>query len=116
LAKKKRRLTIQCDELWSFVGNKGNKQWVELALDVESGEITGVFVGKSGSCWSKRTVAVATSECIANVLYAIADFWEAYERVIPSSRHRVVGKDSGKTKGIERFNCTQRLRISRQRP
>ena len=25
--KKKGRLTIQCDEMWSFVGNKGNKQF-----------------------------------------------------------------------------------------
>ena len=26
--KPKRRLAVQMDELWSFVGNKGNKQWV----------------------------------------------------------------------------------------
>ena len=26
--KTKGRLTIQCDELWSFVGKKKNKQWV----------------------------------------------------------------------------------------
>ena len=31
---KKGRLTIQCDELWSFVDNKGNQQWVWLALDI----------------------------------------------------------------------------------
>lgn len=30
-AKKKGRLTMQCDDLWSFVDNKGNKQWVWLA-------------------------------------------------------------------------------------
>ena len=35
-AKKKGKLTIQCDELWSFVDNKGNKQWVWLALDALS--------------------------------------------------------------------------------
>ena len=32
--KKKGKLTIQCDELWSFVDHKGNKQWVWLALDL----------------------------------------------------------------------------------
>ena len=36
---------IQCDELWSFVGNKNNKQWVWLALDQDTGEVVGVFVG-----------------------------------------------------------------------
>jgi len=37
----------------------------------------------------------------------------AYETVLPSQRHRVVGKDSGQTNHIERFNCTLRQRISR---
>lgn len=41
---KKGRLTIQCDELWSFVDNKGNKQWVWLALDVVTGEKQLVFI------------------------------------------------------------------------
>ena len=41
---KKGRLTIQCDELWSFVDNKGNKQWVWLALDANTHEIVGVYI------------------------------------------------------------------------
>lgn len=61
-------------------------------------------------------MAVTAGEYIDSVQFAIADFWEAYERVIPSSRHRAVGKESGKTSLIERFNCTLRQRISRQRP
>ncbi len=35
-SKKKGKLTIQCDEMWSFVGNKDNKQWKELAIDVST--------------------------------------------------------------------------------
>lgn len=46
LSLKKGPLTLQCDEVGSFVGHKGNKQWVWLALDVESGEIVGVHVGQ----------------------------------------------------------------------
>jgi len=42
---KKGRLTIQCDELWSFVDNKGNKKWVWLALDVDTRETVGVYIG-----------------------------------------------------------------------
>ena len=47
--------------------------------------------------------------------YAVAytDFWEAYEQVIPSKRHRAVGKETGQTNRIERFNCTLRQRVSR---
>ena len=44
-AQKKVRLTIQCDELWSFVDNKGNKQWIWLALDADTREIVGVYIG-----------------------------------------------------------------------
>jgi hypothetical protein len=42
---KKGPLTIQCDEIWSFVDDKGNKQWIWFALDVETREIVGVHVG-----------------------------------------------------------------------
>ena len=41
------------------------------------------------------------------------DYWAAYEQVIPSKRHKAVGKNSGLTKHIERFNNTMRQRISR---
>jgi len=38
-SKKKCQLTIQCDEMWSFVGNKDNKQWIWLAIDASTKEI-----------------------------------------------------------------------------
>ena len=41
----KRLLQIECDEMWSFVGNKANKQWIWLALDTATREIVGVHVG-----------------------------------------------------------------------
>jgi insertion element IS1 protein InsB len=44
--KKKGKLIIQCDEMWSFVGSKGNKQWIWLAIDVLTKEIVGVYIGK----------------------------------------------------------------------
>jgi len=31
--------------MWSFVGNKENKQWIWLALDTKTREIVGVYVG-----------------------------------------------------------------------
>ena len=42
---KKSRLTIQCDEMRSFAGNKKNKQWIWPALDHDSEEIAGVYAG-----------------------------------------------------------------------
>ncbi len=45
-SKKKGKLIIQCDEMWSFVGCKGNKQWIWLAIDILTKEIVGVYIGK----------------------------------------------------------------------
>ena len=41
------------------------------------------------------------------------DFWEAYDTILPSKRHRAVGIETGQTNHIERFNCTLRQRVSR---
>jgi transposase-like protein len=43
--KPKKRLNVQMDELWSLVDNKGNQQWVWLALDAQTREIVGVHIG-----------------------------------------------------------------------
>ena len=41
------------------------------------------------------------------------DFYQVYARVLPSKRHKAVGKETGKTAHIERFNSTLRQRCSR---
>lgn len=105
-------MTLQCDEAWSFVGSKGNKQWIWLAIDEDTREIVGMAVGKrdrSGARELWASLPPVYRQCA--VVYT--DFWQAYEKVIPSKRHRAVGKESGKTNRIERFNCTLRQRVSR---
>ena len=39
------KLTIECDEAWFFVNNKGNKLLLWLALDAKTKEIVGVYIG-----------------------------------------------------------------------
>jgi insertion element IS1 protein InsB len=46
-------------------------------------------------------------------LYLYTDFWSSYAEIFPASRHRAVGKETGSTNKIERFNNTMRQRISR---
>lgn len=109
---KKGRLTIQCDELWSFVDNKANKQWVWLALDTVTREIVGVYIGArdeaAAQCLWKSLPGVYR-QCA--IVYT--DFWAAYAAVLPRQRHRAVGKQTGKTSYIERLNNTFRQRVSR---
>src|SRR5215203_6972449 len=42
-----------------------------------------------------------------------SDFWKAYGEVILEERHEAVGKKSGETAHIERWNNTLRQRLSR---
>jgi len=110
--KKKGKLIVQMDELWSFVDNKGNKQWIWIAIDAKTREVIGLYIGDRS-----RKSAQALWDSLPPVYRQCAvyytDFWEAYKNVIPSKRHRAVGKESGKTSYIERLNCTLRQRVSR---
>ena len=98
--------------MWSFVRNKDNKQWLWFALDVETREIVGVYVGSrdiTGALGLWNSLPPVYRQCA--VCYT--DFWAAYEAIFPHSRHKAVGKESGKTCYIERFNLTVRQRVSR---
>lgn len=112
LPQKKGRLTIQCDELWSFVDHKGNKQWVWLALDADTREIVGVYIGSRDEA-AARQLWAALPPVYRQCAIAYTDFWAAYGIVFPRKRHRAVGKETGKTSHIERFNNTLRQRVSR---
>ena len=110
--KKKVHLTLECDEMWSFVGSKRNKQWIWLALERDTREIVGVHVGSRD-----RTGAQALWDSIPRIYRQQAvfytDFWSAYSQVFPRKRHKAVGKETGQTNHIERFNNTVRQRVSR---
>jgi len=110
--KKKGRLTIQCDELWSFVNHKGNKQWVWLALDVKTREIVGVYIGARDER-AARKLWESLPPVYRQCAVAYTDFWAAYGVVLPNKRHQSVGKETGLTSYIERFNNTLRQRVSR---
>lgn len=92
--------------------NKGNKQWVWLALDADTREIIGVYIGNRD-----ETAAQALWDSLPPVYrqcaVAYTDFWAAYGAVFPSKRHQAVGKETGLTSYIERFNNTLRQRVSR---
>ena len=105
-------LTVQMDELWSFVDDKGNKQWVWLALAVVTREIVGCHIGDRS-----KDAALALWQSMPGVYRQCAmlytDHWEAYKAVLLSERHCAVGKETGLTSDIERFNNTLRQRVSR---
>lgn len=110
--KPKSRLTVQMDELWSFVGSKGTQQWVWLAIDADTREIVGCHIGDR-SAVSARNLWLSMPPVYRQCAVIYSDFWSAYGVVLPRHRHHAVGKETGKTSYIERFNCTLRQRVSR---
>ena len=104
---------IQLDELWSFVGEKKKKQWVWLALNPINRQIVAFHVGGRGTKDAEQFL-----EKIPDVFRRKAgfftDYWRAYQAAInDGEKHFAVGKQSGLTAYIERFNCTLRQRASR---
>lgn len=106
------KLTIECDELWSFVNSKKNEVYIWLALDRNSRKIVGCFVGDR-TRKSARQLWASLPEVYQQCAFAHTDFWQAYKTVIPHKRHRAVGKETGLTNHIERLNNTFRQRVSR---
>jgi IS1 family transposase/transposase-like protein len=106
------QLTIECDEIWSFVDSKKNELYIWLAIDRKSRKIVGCFVGDR-TRKSARQLWASLPEVYQQYAVAYTDFWQAYKTVIPRERHRAVGKETGLTNHIERLNNTFRQRVSR---
>ena len=43
----------------------------------------------------------------------LTDYWEAYQAVIPNKQHYPVGKETGETAHVERWNHTLRQHVAR---
>lgn len=110
--KSKGRLTIECDEMWSFVKCKRNVAYIWLAIDRDTREVVGCFIGDR-TRQSARQLWAALPGVYRQCAVAYTDFWQSYEQVIPANRHRAVGKNTGETNHIERLNNTFRQRLSR---
>ena len=111
-SKPRGKLIIECDEMWSFVDSKKNELYIWLAIDRNTREIVGCFVGDR-TRKSARQLWASLPDIYQQCALAYTDFWQSYLTVIPRKRHRAVGKETGLTNHIERLNNTFRQRISR---
>lgn len=102
---------LERDELWSFVYSKDNQRWVWIALCRRTRQVVAFFVGdrSEASCrelWHK--IPEAYRGC-----HTFSDFWDAYQKVFATGKHHSVGKNSGETAHVERWNNTLRQRLAR---
>lgn len=94
------------------MGKKDNQQWVWLVIDRDTRAVVGVYVGDRSE-QSAHALWNSLPPVYRQCAVSYTDFWAAYAATLPSKRHRAVGKNSGQTNHIERFNGTLRQRISR---
>jgi len=102
---------LELDELWSFVSSKDNQRWVWIALCRRTRQVVAFFVGdrSEASCrqlWERLPKAYRRCR-------TFSDFWDAYQKVFATGKHQSVGKDSGETNHVERWNNTLRQRLAR---
>ncbi len=72
-------------------------------MDRETWQIVGAYIGNR-SADSAKALWQSLPPVYRQYAVSYTDFWEAYKTVWPSCRHRPVGKESGQTNHIERFN------------
>jgi insertion element IS1 protein InsB len=103
---------IEADELWSFVGSKGDVHWVWVALDRDTRRILGMVVGDRSADTARRLWDALPAAARAGAT-VYTDFLASYAAVVPGDRHRAVGKETGQTAHVERFWLTLRQRCAR---
>src|SRR5258707_2595135 len=102
---------LELDELWSFVLKKAHDSWIWIALCRQTRQVMAYAVGdrskKTCQClWEAIPDSYRTGHCFT-------DFWATYQAVIPEEQHTAVGKETGETAHVERWNNTLRQRLAR---
>ncbi len=104
-------MTLELDEMWSFVLKRANKRWLWVALARATRQVVAYVLGdrSEATCqqlWQRIPAAYRAAQCFS-------DFWAAYQLVLPWQQHTAVGKESGETAHVERGNNTLRQRLGR---
>ena len=101
---------VEYDELWSFVHDKNNKQWLWLAVLRRTGHTIAYHIGARDyvafqQLYSK--VPPPYKKCQSR-----SDFWEVYDN-LPKRLHSMCGKEEGETFMVEATNNALRQRVGR---
>ena len=90
---------------------KKNKRWIWIALCRRTRQIVAYFIGDRSeeSYWRLWSWIPATYRQCAT----FSDFWDAYQTVFGTlgAGHKSVGKETGETAHVERWNNTLRQRL-----
>lgn len=111
LAKARPDDILELDEVCGYVKRRGNKVWTWTALCRRTRQVVAYVNGdrSEATCrtlWSR--IPKANRSC-----RTFSDFWQAYANVFSGGCHQSVGKETGDTAHMERWNNTLRQRVGR---
>ena len=105
------REVLELDELWSFVCQKSQQVWIWIALCRRTRQVVAYAIGDRSKHTCQRLWQAIPEPYRTGVCFT--DFWAAYQAIIPDEQHRAVGKETGQTAHVERWNNTLRQRLAR---
>ena len=102
---------LELDEIWSFVFVKTAKYWLWTALCRRTRQIV-AFVLDDHSIETCQQLWNKIPEDY-RACHTFSGFRDAYQEVFPEETHRSIGKETGVTNQMKRWNCTLRQRLAR---
>jgi insertion element IS1 protein InsB len=103
-------MTVEANEMWSFVAKKSNKQWLWIALDSKTRHIIAFHVGDR-SKESARQLWEKIPGVYRQHATFYTDLYDYYVDVLPEKQRIRVTKNTCLANHIERFNCTMLQRV-----
>jgi len=104
---RRRGLTSELDEMWSYVRRKTNPRWLWHAIDHHSGQVLAYVFGRRQD---RVFLQLKTLLAPFGITKFYTDGWGAYERHLDTETHHV-GKEN--TQKIESKHINLRTRIKR---
>lgn len=102
---------LELDELWSFVRKKAHKRWLWVALNRRTRQIVAYTIGdRSAESVQRLWKRLPDTYCPC---HSFSDFWHAYEHLLHTGTHQMLGKETGQTAHVERWNGILRQRLAR---
>jgi insertion element IS1 protein InsB len=92
-----------------FCRKKIQKRWLWTAMCRRTRQIVAFVIGDRRKATCLRLWTAIPDEYKRG--HTFSDFWIAYRHVFPAETHRCVGKETGETAHMERWNKTLRQRV-----
>ena len=102
---------LEFDEVWSFVLKKAQQRWLWTVICRRTRQIVAFVIGDRSDATCEKLWHHIPETYRACRSYS--DFWSAYRKILPAETHQSVGKESGQTNHMERWNNTLRQRNGR---